>query len=371
MAIAQLKAVLGLDSEPYRVGMKQADTATRGLAASIGATQGQAVTAADVIKRLQAETSGYANAATTAKEASAAMASSAKTATSEIAKAADGSALTGRSISKTHNITAAFAALARGDFSGAMRSLSSSFTNAEGAALKFGGAMAALSAGIAAGRMLNEQFKIPERVSAWWNKPSQEEERETEAFYKRRDEAFERRRAKSASEQIKAETQELRDKRLQGVDKLESDKSKEVQSVEAQIRDARSNDEKDALRERLQAIKTFYDEDIAAMKKAEADKKAAHEKAKQEQIERIKKSGQESITRAQESGAERLSSIRGVGISPDSMARVGGMLGGERPGLAAMDKQAKIAEAQLEIDKKIHELVEAMNERLAEATGGM
>jgi hypothetical protein len=49
--------------------------------------------------------------------------------------------------------------------------------------------------------------------------------------------------------------------------------------------------------------------------------------------------------------AERIGAISGRGLDVGSMARVGGFLGGERPGLAVADKQLRISMEMLDIAK--------------------
>jgi hypothetical protein len=67
---------------------------------------------------------------------------------------------------------------------------------------------------------------------------------------------------------------------------------------------------------------------------------------------------------------ERLSRIRGRGLDADSMARVGGFLGGERPGLAVADKQLQVAKEQLDLAKETHKEQRTATSYLQRLVGG-
>jgi hypothetical protein len=68
--------------------------------------------------------------------------------------------------------------------------------------------------------------------------------------------------------------------------------------------------------------------------------------------------------------AERIKSIRGRGLDADSMARVGGFLGGERPGLAVADKQLQVAKEQLDLAKETHKEQRTATGYLQRLVGG-
>jgi hypothetical protein len=68
--------------------------------------------------------------------------------------------------------------------------------------------------------------------------------------------------------------------------------------------------------------------------------------------------------------ADSLRSIRGRGLDADSMARVGGFLGGERPGLAVADKQLQVAKEQLDLAKETHKEQRAATGYLQRLVGG-
>jgi hypothetical protein len=65
-----------------------------------------------------------------------------------------------------------------------------------------------------------------------------------------------------------------------------------------------------------------------------------------------------------------LNAVQGRGVEADSMARVGGFLGGERPGLAVADKQLQVAKETLTIQKENKVLLEQMANYLSRANGG-
>jgi hypothetical protein len=65
-----------------------------------------------------------------------------------------------------------------------------------------------------------------------------------------------------------------------------------------------------------------------------------------------------------------LNAVQGRGVEADSMARVGGFLGGERPGLAVADKQLQVAKETLTIQKENKVLLEQIANATARANGG-
>jgi hypothetical protein len=65
-----------------------------------------------------------------------------------------------------------------------------------------------------------------------------------------------------------------------------------------------------------------------------------------------------------------LNAVQGRGAEADSMARVGGFLGGERPGLAVADKQLQVAKETLTIQKENKVLLEQIANATARANGG-
>ena len=73
---------------------------------------------------------------------------------------------------------------------------------------------------------------------------------------------------------------------------------------------------------------------------------------------------------AEQRKAERIGAIRGRGLDADSMARVGGFLGGERPGLAVADKQLQVAKEQLDLAKETHKEQRAATGYLQRLVGG-
>jgi chromosome segregation ATPase len=75
-----------------------------------------------------------------------------------------------------------------------------------------------------------------------------------------------------------------------------------------------------------------------------------------------------------------LGGIRGQGVETDSMARVGGFLGGERPGLAVADKQLQVAQEMLTLQKENKVLMDKLANpagwgtitvRLSDDSGGL
>ena len=92
-------------------------------------------------------------------------------------------------------------------------------------------------------------------------------------------------------------------------------------------------------------------------------------KAQTETERQIREQGAEELRMKAGRDAESLSRIRGRGLDADSMARVGGFLGGERPGLAVADKQLQVAKEQLDIDKQNHAIMKRIEEAVARSSG--
>ena len=68
-----------------------------------------------------------------------------------------------------------------------------------------------------------------------------------------------------------------------------------------------------------------------------------------------------------------LNAVKGQGVNPDSMARIGGFMGGERPGLAVADKQLQVSKEMLTIQKENKVLLQAVADLMARdriGTGG-
>jgi hypothetical protein len=68
--------------------------------------------------------------------------------------------------------------------------------------------------------------------------------------------------------------------------------------------------------------------------------------------------------------AERIGAISGSGLDVGSMARVGGFLGGERPGLAVADKQLRISMEMLEIAQETRREQQKQTGLFERLTGG-
>jgi len=98
----------------------------------------------------------------------------------------------------------------------------------------------------------------------------------------------------------------------------------------------------------------------AADKRAEIERRAAD----------IRTKGAEDVRTKADRDADRLSRVRGRLSDADSMARIGGMLGGAQPGLAVADKQLQVAREQLAIDKENRKLNERIATALERAYGG-
>jgi hypothetical protein len=97
---------------------------------------------------------------------------------------------------------------------------------------------------------------------------------------------------------------------------------------------------------------------LAAVLDESRAKKRAEIEAKYEQ----------QIARERERGESIAARVKGVGVDQGSMAKIGGMFGGGRPELAAMDRVAKLQAEQVEINKRIEDLLRERNDMLSEMT---
>jgi hypothetical protein len=92
-------------------------------------------------------------------------------------------------------------------------------------------------------------------------------------------------------------------------------------------------------------------------------------KAQTETERQIREQGAEELRMKAGGDRENLSRIQGRGLDADSMARVGGFLGGERPGFAVADKQLQVARERLEITRQNNAIMKRIEEAVARSSG--
>jgi hypothetical protein len=125
---------------------------------------------------------------------------------------------------------------------------------------------------------------------------------------------------------------------------------------------AAEGETKKALIEERKARLQMYLEDVQAFAKAESEKKKAAR-------ETIVAAATENGARIKEQAQSAYASARGEGINADSMARVGGFAGGERPMLAAVDRAAKQADIMIRYQREIAENTAKQRGELAALEG--
>jgi len=152
---------------------------------------------------------------------------------------------------------------------------------------------------------------------------------------------------------ILAETERLTRGRLTGQQKLraafESEEKRLTNAIKIE-QDKRNDDAVKALQDQLEKRRQFYREDVESLRASESEK-----------AEAIRNGLRVALEREQ----ERDSAIFGRGTRTDSLAAVGGLVGGSRAGLGQADRQLKLQTEQVESNKRIEKLQETANEKLA------
>jgi len=70
------------------------------------------------------------------------------------------------------------------------------------------------------------------------------------------------------------------------------------------------------------------------------------------------------LDRLREQAKSKAASVRGRGVGADQMVRYGGMLGGSRPQLAAMDKQLKVLQQNMDYARQMTQLLQDQSDAL-------
>lgn len=148
---------------------------------------------------------------------------------------------------------------------------------------------------------------------------------------------------------MQRENEKLENSRLEGIEKLEAEHAQAQADIVEQMKTA-TRYEQGLLRERASILESMLAEEVAAHRAAEDAKVSATREAQEKMLT-------EQITRARERAEAEQSRIRGTGVETDSMARMGGFTGGERPGLALADRQIKVAQEQTKLLAEIKPLV--------------
>lgn len=146
-----------------------------------------------------------------------------------------------------------------------------------------------------------------------------------------------------------------------------------VKEAEQKYQDAIKDEKNQAV---LDSLKFEYDQTLLMLEKTRDARVASLDKQIREAKQKEKQDRYDAAVSAVEKLNDRISDIkkntRGTGVSVDSMASVGGFMGGERPGLAAADRQLRVQEEILRVLKDIDAAKRAAFEGdLNAATGGL
>lgn len=108
-----------------------------------------------------------------------------------------------------------------------------------------------------------------------------------------------------------------------------------------------------AIMKRWDAAKQIHEKEVAEFKKAEAEKRQVSERRYDEEYAAIQASGEKEVSEIIESGKNRIASLSGRGTKISAMASVGGMMGGERAGIGFADRQMQVAREGLRLQREI------------------
>lgn len=313
-AIAQLKALLGIDTSEYRAGMKEAEDVTHSFAMKLQDTE--------------------------------------------------------KKIANTAQISRGFAAVMSGNVAGGIKQIVSGLdmvtSKAAMAVAELGALAAAAGAGWAVGKKLDKWFGISDSF-----KYDPERNRDDFGDSERRflkSQRKESQREASSIGSIEAEIQKEKDGRLKGLAKMARELEVAEEDISKRIAEAKTEKEKEALGRLLDVKRQHYQNEVAMAKKAEADKLEAARKADADRIASAKKAEQDKIDSLNAQYDKRMADVEsrpfranGSGIRADQIAAVGGFVGIDRSGIAAADKQLQIA---IEMNRRDQEKMRLEQEKI-------
>jgi len=341
-AVAELKALLGLDTTAYKTGANDALRSTRALQSGIKDN-------ADQIRRSSAITNG-------------------------------------------------FASILSGNVVQGLNSMAEGFKTTTSAATRYAVALGAVAGAAAAGwqigKKLDESLGISDKFSAWYNKGGGLDNPEGDKFrakmIDRKTLEMERERG---SEYVK-----LRTKLTKDLAEIDKDAEKQKQGRSGGL----SAPEQEAFERRRESVRKAYAEDARKMQQEEKEKNAemlagqlsADDKivAKQRMTQRkleseIEKARKEGNTELEATLKERLDitqqqaaadlgkeNMRLSNFQQSSMEQVGAFFGGPRqdaysPMVSLMHRNANIAQASHDTLNRIEQLLQDRNETAVELTG--
>lgn len=254
----------------------------------------------------------------------------------------------------------ALQALMRGDMFGAVKALTAGFKDMGGAIATAGAALAGFGLGWRAGKWLDEKLDLSGKISRAIVKPIED----YDDPYKQQKED---RRGRIRASDIDAETKALEEDRLKGVERIALMRDRKLAEIDKRKGQERTWQAKEALDRQSAVIRRRADEDIKAIETAEREKSEAVKKAEADRSRKRDMDWTRSVTEtlqrsneekrgAREASVDRQLSMRGEGVRVDSMAQMGGMIGGSRAGVANADRQIRIAAEQANLTKRLVEI---------------
>jgi len=317
-AIAQLKAILGLDTSQYRTGMTEAEQVNHKFAQSLQSTE--------------------------------------------------------RRIHNVSQVGRGLGQVLSGNIAGGVNSIVNGLdlvtSKAAMAVAQIGAVFAAFGAGWAGGSALYKAFDLDKNIPKWMGGPKKGNEAEWEENAQLREAGRSRRSVTG----IDAETEKIRESLLEGREKAEKEHANAVREIRAKSNAALSADEKAAYQRQIEALDAVLAKELKAIEDAEKKKADAEKKRIEERQARYDKS----VAKETERTNERISDIRdreymvqGRDIRRDQMAAVGGMIGQSREDVGLADKQLQIMKEDAERQKEIVKVQREHLERLAELKDAM
>jgi hypothetical protein len=236
-----------------------------------------------------------------------------KQSTNEIRKVKAESKLLSRELTGVNSVSQGLAAVMTGNLSNGLASVSRGLSDLAPKAMAalgpIGLVVAALGAGVAAGRRLDSVLGISERIGRRFGGDTSD----TDAMAV--DTAFlrQRREAGVEAERIAAESARMAQQRLKGAAKLEADHAREVAEIRQRMSETTEPAIRSALRDRLHMMQSFHAQDVAAVREAEAAKLAAVKEAEAAKARAIQNaSDQRTRNLSAETEAMRIAMLEGM-----------------------------------------------------------
>jgi len=325
MAVAELKAFLGIDTKDYEAGMVKVTGDTRRFQTSISSA--------------------------------------------------------GREIQGTSKVAGGLAQVLTGGLSGGINSVIAGFNRLGGAAVEAGAkiavAFAAYKAGFKIGTAIDKKFGLSDAFGKEFGGAGGEESLEFGDFRFRRGRRLSELAAGERAGAIREETGEMDDPTLSKSLQLKIDYDRKIAEAQKLHDAAQTQQEKDAYAERIETLRTHYRRMDAELEQAwnveqakrqqQLDDVIAKERAARDRERdaavKAAKSTADAIAKERAGAEQRIAEIkarpmdaRGQGIRVDSSAAVGGFVGRSRVGLEAKSKELAVISETLKRQIEIRDI---------------